>query len=87
MRFRFRSQPLTTALSSREYIASGIFVGSLIGPEQPRGDLEVGYEIGCGIDMSTSNGVDLGGNMGMRPVCPVSRDRRFAAYSADNHRT
>jgi hypothetical protein len=49
--------PLTTAVSSREYLSSGIFVGSLIGPEQPRGVLEVGYEIGCGIDMSTSDGV------------------------------
>jgi hypothetical protein len=49
--------PLTTALSSREYIAGGIFAASLIGPEQPRGLLEAGYEIGCGIDMSTSNGV------------------------------
>lgn len=49
--------PLTTALSSREYITGGIFAGSLIGPEQPRGLLEAGYEIGCGIDMSTSNGV------------------------------
>src|SRR5262245_55950968 len=49
-------QPLTTAVSSREYLASGTFTGSVIGPEQPRGVLEVGYEIGCGIDMSTSNG-------------------------------
>ncbi|CAG7158697.1 MspA family porin [Mycobacterium avium subsp. paratuberculosis] len=38
--------PLTTALSSREYLASGIFVGSLSGPTQPQGVLEVGYEIG-----------------------------------------
>jgi hypothetical protein len=59
--------PLTTAVSSREYISSGIFVGSLIGPEQPRGVLEVGYEIGCGIDMSTSNGVEMGGGSGVTP--------------------
>jgi len=59
--------PLTTAVSSREYLASGIFVGSLIGPEQPRGVLEVGYEIGCGIDMSTSNGVTMGGSAGINP--------------------
>jgi len=59
--------PLTTAVSSREYISSGIFVGSLIGPEQPRGVLEVGYEIGCGIDMSTSNGVEIGGSAGVAP--------------------
>jgi hypothetical protein len=59
--------PLTTAVSSREYLASGTFVGSLIGPEQPRGDLEVGYEIGCGIDMSTSNGVTMAGSAGLNP--------------------
>jgi hypothetical protein len=59
--------PLTTAASSREYLSSGIFVGSLIGPEQPRGELEVGYEIGCGIDMSTSNGVTMAGSAGVTP--------------------
>jgi hypothetical protein len=59
--------PLTTALSSREYLSSGIFVGSLIGPEPPRGELEVGYEIGCGIDMSTSNGVTMAGGTGVTP--------------------
>ena len=31
----------------------------------PRGTLEVGYQIGCGIDMSTSNGVTLAGTVGM----------------------
>ena len=60
-------QPLTTAVSSREYLASGLFVASLIGPEQPRGELEVGYEIGCGIDMSTSNGVTMAGSQGLVP--------------------
>ena len=59
--------PLTTALSSREYLASGIFVGSLSGPTQPQGMLEVGYEIGCGIDMSTSDGVTIGGTAGITP--------------------
>jgi MspA len=59
--------PLTTAVSSREYLASGTFVGSLIGSEPPRGQLEVGYEIGCGIDMSTSNGVTMAGSAGVNP--------------------
>ena len=59
--------PLTTAISSREYLASGIFVGSLKGAEPPRGELEVGYEIGCGIDMSTSNGVTMAGSAGVNP--------------------
>ncbi|MGB9308062.1 MAG: MspA family porin [Mycobacterium sp.] len=63
----FPVHPLTTAISSREYVASGIFVASLVGPEAPQGEFEVGYEIGCGIDMSTSNGVELGGSAGVQP--------------------
>lgn len=62
--------PLTTALSSREYVVGGTYHGSLVGPgedEPPRGTLEVGYEIGCGIDMSTSNGVSLTGTAGINP--------------------
>lgn len=59
--------PLTTAVSSREYLASGTFVGSLIGREEPRGVLEVGFQIGCGIDMSTSNGVIMEGGVGVIP--------------------
>jgi MspA len=62
--------PLTTAISSREYEVGGIFSGALTGPESPdppEGTLEVGYQIGCGIDMSTSNGVSLTGTMGLNP--------------------
>ncbi|ORB20731.1 MspA protein [Mycolicibacterium moriokaense] len=62
--------PLTTALSSREYVVGGTYSGTLRGPddgEEPGGTLEVGYEIGCGIDMSTSNGVSLTGTMGLSP--------------------
>ena len=56
--------PLTTALSTREYEVSGVFNGSVKGPggATPKGVLEVGYQIGCGIDMSTSNGVVVSGN-------------------------
>jgi hypothetical protein len=62
--------PLTTAISSREYEVGGTYNGSLVGPEEnepPEGTLEVGYQIGCGIDMSTSNGVSLTGTMGLNP--------------------
>jgi hypothetical protein len=62
--------PLTTALSSREYVVGGTYSGSLVGPddgEEPRGTIEVGYQIGCGIDMSTSNGVSLTGTVGLSP--------------------
>lgn len=57
--------PLTTAISSREYIVGGTFNGTLAGPgESPHGVFEVGYQIGCGIDMSSSNGVSLTGTAG-----------------------
>lgn len=59
--------PLTTAISSREYLSSGIFAASLVGPDAPRGMLEVGYEIGCGIDMSTSNGFSMANGTGVAP--------------------
>lgn len=64
--------PLTTAVSSRDYEVSGVFNGTLTGPdgdaeEEPHGVLEVGYQIGCGIDMSTSNGVSLTGTAGATP--------------------
>ena len=67
--------PLTTAISTREYEVGGIYSGLLIGPEQgdegAQGTLEVGYQIGCGIDMSTSNGVSLTGTMGLNPSIGV----------------
>ncbi len=64
------SAPLTTAISTREYTVGGIFDGSLTGGdgESPAGVFEVGYQIGCGIDMSTSNGVQLGAQAGYAPA-------------------
>jgi hypothetical protein len=61
--------PLTTAISTREYEVSGVFNGKLAGGdgETPGGVFEVGYQIGCGIDMSTSNGVSLTGTAGLNP--------------------
>jgi hypothetical protein len=61
--------PLTTAISTREYAVGGVFNGSLKGPagEVPKGVFEVGYQIGCGIDMSTSNGVSMTGTAGVSP--------------------
>ena len=63
-------QPLTTAISTREYEVGGLFNASMTGPEEdepPQGTLEVGYQIGCGIDMSTSNGVVMSGSLGFTP--------------------
>ena len=63
------SAPLTTALSSRSYVVGGTFRGNIVGPgtDIPEGVLEVGYQIGCGIDMSTSNGVTITGTAGAAP--------------------
>ena len=61
--------PLTTAISTREYEVGGVFNGKVEGAGQstPKGVFEVGYQIGCGIDMSTSNGVSITGTAGVNP--------------------
>ena len=63
-------QPLTTAVSTREYEVGGVFNAKMEGPDEdepPEGTVEVGYQIGCGIDMSTSNGVVMSGSLGFTP--------------------
>ena len=61
--------PLTTAISTREFEVAGVFNGTLTGGDgqPPKGVFEVGYQIGCGIDMSTANGVSLTGTAGVSP--------------------
>jgi hypothetical protein len=61
---------LTTAVSSREYVAGGTFTGAVGGNGRTQltgGILEVGYQIGCGIDMTGGNGVRLQEETGLRP--------------------
>ena len=46
--------PLTTAVSSREYLVGGTFTGTVTGSgdtELSGGILEAGYQIGCGIEL------------------------------------
>ena len=46
--------PLTTALSSREYLVGGTFTGTVTGGGKTKlsgGTLEAGYQIGCGIEL------------------------------------
>jgi hypothetical protein len=46
--------PLTTALSSREYLVGGTFTGTVTGKGKTSlsgGTLEAGYQIGCGIEL------------------------------------
>lgn len=52
--------PLTTSLSSRDWLAGGTFTGTVTG-SATGGTLEVGYQIGCGIEL---NQVRLGGSLG-----------------------
>lgn len=57
--------PLTTALSSREYLVDGTFTGSITGSGKTKlsgGNLEAGYRIGCGI---TGAPVELTGSVGL----------------------
>jgi hypothetical protein len=56
--------PLTTALSSREYLVDGTFTGSVKGSGSTKlggGTLEAGYQIGCGI---IGGPVELQGGIG-----------------------
>jgi hypothetical protein len=52
--------PLTTSLSSREWLVGATFTGSGMG-EVKGGSLEVGYQIGCGIEMDK---IKLNGSIG-----------------------
>jgi hypothetical protein len=57
--------PLTTAVSSREYLAAGTFTGTVEGAgstELNGGNLVVGYQIGCGIALDK---VTLGGGVSL----------------------
>ncbi|MEZ0342070.1 MspA family porin [Mycobacterium sp. pV006] len=73
--------PLTTALSSREFLVAGTFTGSVKGSgssELSGGTLEVGYQIGCGISL---NVVKLNGSVGVTPstnlLLPILDNVRF----------
>ncbi len=61
--------PLTTAVSSREYLVAGTFTGTVTGSGKTKlngGTLEAGYQIGCGIELGQVRligqaGVTVGG--------------------------
>ncbi|AMT71409.1 MspA family porin [Mycobacteroides immunogenum] len=70
--------PLTTALSSREYIVGGSFVGAVSGAGKTKlagGSLEAGYQIGCGImggPVELTAGIGLSGGFGTSGLTSVS---------------
>jgi MspA len=62
--------PLTTALSSREYLVGGTFTGTVTGGGKTSlagGVLEAGYQIGCGIELGQ---VRLIGQAGITATSP-----------------
>jgi hypothetical protein len=66
---------LTNEPATREYLVGGTFNGSLHAPAAagtPHGTLEVGYQIACGADMSSTPGVNLHGDIGILTGVGVS---------------
>ena len=75
--------PLTTAISSREYLISGTFTGKITGGGKTKltgGSLEAGEQIGCGIisdETEINPGASFTPGIGCRLAC-----RRSASASA-----
>jgi hypothetical protein len=71
--------PLTTAVSSREYLVAGTFTGTVTGHGKTSlsgGVLEAGYQIGCGIELGQVRligqaGITLGGNTGLTALASI----------------
>jgi hypothetical protein len=71
--------PLTTAVSSREYLVGGTFLGTVTGGGKTSlsgGTLEAGYQIGCGIELGQVRligqaGITVGGNTGLTAFASV----------------
>ena len=63
--------PLTTAVSSREYLVGGTFTGTVTGGGKTTlsgGTLEAGYQIGCGIELGQVRLIGQAGiNIGFVP--------------------
>jgi hypothetical protein len=72
--------PLTTAVSSREYLVAGTFTGTVGGHGKNSlsgGVLEAGYQIGCGIELGQVRligqaGITLGGNTGLTALASIT---------------
>ena len=68
--------PLTTALSSREYLVGGTFTGTVTGKGKTTlsgGTLEAGYQIGCGIELGQVRLIGQAGiTVGARNPAPAS---------------
>ena len=66
--------PLTTAVSSREYLVGGTFTGTVTGGGKTSlsgGSLEAGYQIGCGIELGQVRLIGQAG-IGLGAVTPTA---------------
>ena len=66
---------LTNEAATREYIVGGTFNCSVHAPAgagAPRGTFEVGYQIACGEDLSTTPGIALSGSIGLLPAAGLT---------------
>jgi len=66
---------LTNEQATREYLVGGTFNGSLHGPAAAgtaHGTLEVGYQIACATDISSTPGYNVGGSIGVLPSVNLS---------------
>ena len=66
--------PLTTAVSSREYLVGGTFTGTVTGGGKTTlsgGSLEAGYQIGCGIELGQVRLIGQAG-IGLGAVTPTA---------------
>jgi hypothetical protein len=66
---------LTNETATREYIVGGVFNGSLHAPAAAgtaHGTLEVGYQIACAKDISSTPGYNVGGTIGVLSSIGIS---------------
>jgi hypothetical protein len=66
---------LTNEAATREYIVGGVFTGAVHAPAgagPPQGTFEVGYQIACGGDLSTTPGIAVSGSIGLLPSAGVT---------------
>jgi hypothetical protein len=70
---------LTDEAATREFIVGGVFNGSAHAPADahpPQGTFEVGYQIACGVDLSTGPGIAVGADIGILPGVHVTANMK-----------
>jgi hypothetical protein len=70
---------LTDEAATREFIVGGVFNGTAHAPadaDPPQGTFEVGYQIACGVDLSTGPGIAVGADIGILPGVHVTANMK-----------